>query len=435
MRPPGFALRLPLALALVLVFSVTGARAQLNDAEQRIVAAVKERSVPALTFLERTVRVNSGTLNADGVREVGKLYRAELDNLGFATKWVDMPADMHRAGHLIATRDGARGKRLLLLGHMDTVFESNSKVVPWDVHGDRVRGQGVTDMKGGNVILLEALRALRSAGVLDGAEISVMLTGDEERMGRPVELARADLIEIARRSDAVLSFEGNGPGNTVAIARRSAGGWALDVTAKPGHSSRVFTSALGYGAVFEAARILNAFRETLIESGVTFNPGVALGGTTVDYADLTASGSAFGKSNVIAKKFSLRGDLRYLTPEQGARVKQRMREIVGASLPGTSATIQFTDSYPPMPPTDDGRKLLEMYSQASLDAGLGPARAGDPDLRGAGDVQHAAPFVAGIDGLGARGSGAHTDDEDLEMASIERGAIRAALLIHRLTRQ
>ena len=450
-----------LAWVAVQALACAQAHAQLNDAEQRISDSIRQRSSAALQFLEKTVRINSGTLNVDGVREVGQLYRAEFEALGFTTRWAEMPAQMRRAGHLIAIRTPGAGNianavyaanaagalsatgavsaagvanapRLLLLGHMDTVFEKGSSVALWERRGDRVRGQGVNDMKGGNLVMLEALHALNFIGALDGATISVILTGDEERTGSPLALARADLVELAKQSDAALSFEANGPRGEASITRRSSGGWTLTVKARPGHSAGVFSSGAGYGAVFEAARILNAFREQLIEPYLTFNPGVAVGGTKVEYADATATGSAFGKNNVIAKEFIVRGDLRFLTSEQGARTQSKMREIVGASLPGTSATIEFRDGYPPMPATARGEKLLALYSNASQDAGFGRSLAMDPARRGAGDIQFAAPHVAGIDGLGARGSGSHTDDEDLEIASIERNAIRAAIFIHRL---
>ena len=436
--PPGVA---PLArsgiaaLALCALFAAGAARAELSDVERRIVDAVRARTPHALELLERTVRINSGTLNVAGVREVGAVYRSELEALGFSVRWADMPPEMNRAGHLVATQaaDPAyKGPRLLLLGHMDTVFEKASPVAAWERRGERVRGQGVSDMKGGNVILLEGLRALHAFGQLDGAAVTVLLTGDEERVGSPLERARAALVEAAKASDAALSFEGGGPRGEASITRRSSGSWTLTVKAKPGHSAGIFSPQSGYGAVFEAARILNAFREQLIEPNVTFNPGVVVGGTQVDYSDATAAGNAFGKTNVIAKDFVVRGDLRYLTPEQGERTKQKMRDIVAASLPGASATIAFRDGYPPMPPSDGGRKLIATLSQASQDAGFGPAEAMDPARRGAGDVQFAAPYIAGIDGLGARGSGSHTDDEDLEIASIERNAIRAAIFMQRL---
>ncbi len=424
-------------LLAAFCLTATAAHAQLSDMERRIVTAVKERSPAALALLERSVRVNSGTLNPEGVREVGAIFRAELDALGFATRWIDMPPEMQRAGHLVATREGRQGKRLLLIGHLDTVFEKNSPVIPWDPRGDRVRGQGVSDMKGGDVVMVEALRALKAVGALDGTSIAVIMTGDEERAGDPVVVARRDMVELARQSDAALAFEGSirRPGMDMAsYARRSSGGWLLKVTAKSGHSGQVFREGFGYGAVYEAARIVNEFRDKLIEPDLTFNVGVFVGGTEARIDESTARGSAFGKGNVIAKEAVVRGDLRYLTPEQGARVKERMRAIVASNLPQTAATISFTDNYPPQAPTEAGMQLLELYSKASADAGFGPIGAVAPADRGAGDVQFVASLIPGLDGLGAAGSGAHTDNEDLELASIERGAIRAALLIYRMTR-
>lgn len=426
------------AVAAACLLAATAAWGQLSETEQRLVAAVKARSPEALGLLERTVRVNSGTMNTEGVREVGRILRAELDALGFETRWAEMPAEMKRAGHLVATRKGDRGKRVLLIGHLDTVFELESTVAPWDPAGARVRGQGVSDMKGGNVVMIEALRAMKAAGVLEGSTISVIFSGDEERVGSPRDAARADMVELAKASDLALAFEASARsregGHMASYARRSAGGWSLVVTARPGHSGGVFSGNSGYGAIFEAVRIVDEFRRELQEPNLTFNPGLIVGGTSASYDHDSATGTAFGKNNVIAREATVKGDLRYLTPEQGERAKARMREIVSRSLPHAQASITFTESYPPQAPTQAGKELLEAFSRASEDAGLGPIRAMDPAFRGAGDVQFVAPYVPAVDGLGAAGSGAHTDFEELEVASIERGAIRAAIMIHRLTR-
>ena len=417
--------------------AATAAWAELSATEQNLVTAVKARSPQALELLERSVRQNSGTLNVEGVRAAGEIFRAELDALGFKTRWVEMPEGMRRAGHLVAEREGTQGKRLLLMGHIDTVFEKESPVAAWDRRGARVRGQGVVDMKGGNVVMVEALRAMQSLGVLEGATIRVILTGDEERMGSPRYVAREPAVDLAKQSDAALSFEASSrmdvPG-TATISRRAAGGWTLQVKARSGHSSRVFTQELGSGAIYEGARILEAFRTQVAEPGLTLNPGLAMGGTEASYDGATASGTALGKNNVIAGAMIVRGDLRFVTPQQGERAKAKMRAIVAASLPYAEATLRFTESYPAMPETEGSRRLLETYSRASDDAGFGPITAQDPDERGAGDVQFVAPYVPVLDGLGTSGSGSHTVDEEMEIASLERGAIRAAILIHRLTR-
>lgn len=437
MKTPN-AIRRGLAVLLVTLAAGAGAGAQTLSAEEaQLLARVRQHTPAALQLLERSVLINSGTLNPAGVREVGALFRQEFDALGFATRWVEMPAEMRRAGHLVAERTGTQGQRVLLIGHLDTVFEKDSPVPPWKSDGRRVHGQGVSDMKGGDVIVLLALRALNDIGALNGRTVRVVFTGDEERVGHPTDVARAALIEAARQSDVALAFEGatkdDAGRDAATVGRRASGGWHLTVTARTGHSAGVFGRD-GFGAVYEAARVVNAFREQLIEPDLTFNAATMVAGTSIKWDDAESQGQAFGKSNVIPRDAQVRGDLRYLTAEQGARVRERMQAIVDQPLPGTRSKITFSESYPPMAPTPGNLKVLDAYSRASVDAGLGPVVAFPPGLRGAGDVQFVAPYVDSLDGLGAAGGGAHTPDEWLEIASIERGALRAALLIYRLTR-
>jgi glutamate carboxypeptidase len=431
----------PLAFAaLTLSLSVWGAAhaAALSPAEQKIVAEVKANAPQGLQLLERSVNINSGTMNHEGVREVGKLFREQFDQLGFATRWIDMPPAVKRAGHLVATREGKQGKRLLLIGHLDTVFEKDSPVQLWKREGDRVRGQGVNDMKGGDVVIIEALRALHKVGALDDTTITVMFTGDEEHAGDPIEVSRADMVAAAKRSDIALAFEGtvrdkNGK-DTGTIGRRASSSWELEVKGKQGHSSGIFTDNAGYGAVYEAARIVDGFRQQVIEPDLTFSPGLILGGTDVAVDATGATGQASGKTNVISRVATVKGDLRYLTYEQRDRAHAKMRAIVAQNLPGTSANIVFHDAYPPMAPTAGNIAVLKTYSQASSDAGLGEIPALPPGQRGAGDVQFVAALVDSLDGLGVTGNGAHSPDEDLEIASLERATIRTAILLYRLTR-
>lgn len=434
------AIRQTLALLLVTLTAAASGpagAAGLNGDELVLTGLVRKHTPDALKLLERSVLINSGTLNPAGVREVGALFGAEFEALGFKTRWVDVPADMKRAGHLVAERVGEQGRRVLLIGHLDTVFEKDSPVPPWQNDGRKVRGQGVSDMKGGDVIILLALRALNDIGALQGRTVRVVFTGDEERVGSPAEVARAALIDAAKLSDVALAFEGAAQDEqgrpTGTVGRRASGTWHLQVTARTGHSSGVFGRD-GFGALYEAARILNAFREQLREPDLTFNAATLVAGTSVAWDDGQSQGTAFGKTNVIPRDAQARGDLRYLTPEQGARARERMQAIVEQSLPGTRARITFSESYPPMAPTPGNLRLLDSYSRASEDAGLGAVAAFPPGQRGAGDVQFVAPFVDSLDGLGAGGGGAHTPDEYLDIASIERSAIRAALLIYRLTR-
>ncbi len=425
-------LLLPL-LALALMQSQTGA---LTSEERALTAFVDANNDRALALLEKAVNINSGTMNFAGVRAVGALLRPEFDALGFKTEWVD-GASFERAGHLVADHPGP-GPRILLIGHLDTVFEPDSPFQKFErLDANRAMGPGITDMKGGNVVMIQALKALHSIGALKTMNIVVVLTGDEEAGGRPLAASRAALVKAAQGALVAIGFEdGASDPRTAVIGRRGTTGWELRVKGKPAHSSQIFNAENGYGAIFEAARILNAFREKLAgQPHLTFNPGVIVGGTSVEYDAPASRGTGFGKSNVIAEHTVVTGDVRALSPGQFEAAKTTMRDIVAASLPQTSATLTFDDGYPPLAPTPGNERLLALYNQASLDVGTGGVVAVDPDKAGAADVS----FVAGhagmiLDGVGLMGSGGHTVNETADLRTLPSMAKRMAVLLARLRR-
>lgn len=421
-----------LIVALSSVAQVERACAQtLSTEEQRIAAYVDAHLEDAVRLLEQTVNIASATQNLEGVRSVGRAFQSEFRSLGFTSKWVEMPPQMSRAGHFFAEHTGTRGRRILLIGHLDTVLEGKRFVRD----GKVAHGNGTVDMKGGNIVLLYALKALHGAGALKGSRIIVFMTGDEENVGSPLEVSRRDLLEAARRSDVALGFEA-GIENTATVARRGSSDWRLEVKATTGHSSGIFSPGVGSGAVFEASRIINAFYEQLRgEQYLTFNPSVIAGGTDVAFDNRDDKGTATGKTNVIAQTVVVRGDLRFISEQQREAAKAKMTEIVSRSLPQTKSQITFEDNYPAMSPTPDNYALLKILDQASVDLGLGRVEAFDPGGRGAGDISFVAPFISGLDGLGARGGGSHTADEFVELDTLSIQIKRAALLIYRLTRQ
>ena len=429
--------RIRILICLALAGVAGSAAAGLQPVEQAIVAAVNARQPQALDLLEQAVNINSGTLNFDGVREVGELFGTAFDELGFETRWIE-GADFDRAGHLIATH-GSRGRHFLLIGHLDTVFEMESPFQHYErISETHATGPGTTDMKGGDVIILEILHALRTAGVLDDMQFTVIFTGDEERSGRPLDLARREFIEAARDADYALGFEdGDGNPETAVISRRGSIGWTLEVQGTPAHSSQIFSEEVGYGAVYEAARILDGFRTELAgEEYLTFNPGMIVGGTEADLDRATSSGNAYGKANVIAAKAIATGDIRTLTPKQLDSAQERMQAIVAKSLPGTSAVLEFGEGYPPLAPTDGNRQLLEIYSKSSEDLGHGPVTAVDPARAGAADVSFASGLVEGaLCGLGLMGTGGHTELETADLRTLASQTQRAALLIWRLSQR
>lgn len=423
-------------LAIILVFaSITVFSQNLSSQEKKIIKLIDKDLDEAKNFLIKAVNINSGTMNHEGVRKVGKLFGDAFDELSMKSRWVSLPDSVNRAGHLVVEKTGSKGKRLLLIGHLDTVFEEDSPFQKYEPIGDnKAKAPGGQDMKGGDVVILYALKALHAAGVINDATITVVMTGDEEKPGRPLSISREALIEAGKRSDLALGFEGGRPGYGV-VARRSSSGWKLEVEGTRSHSSRIFSENVGSGAIFEVARILNAFHEDVKgEQYLTFNPGVILGGTMVDYDPALNKGTAFGKTNVVAQTVLVQGGIRTISMEQLKNTQEKMKEIVeNGNLPGTSASISFGDGYPPMAPTDENRALLAEFDQVSKDLGYGPVEPFDPGARGAADVSFVS-FIPGIDGLGMFGEGAHTPQEIVDMGSLELAVKRAAILIYRLTR-
>ncbi len=389
----------------------------------------------SVALLEELVNLNSGTFNVAGVKQVGARLEREFSALGFTTRWVSMDA-VGRAPHLVAERRGRKGRHLLLIGHMDTVFEPFSPFRTFVRNGERATGPGAHDMKGGLVVMLEALKALRSMGALDNRTITVFITADEELPGEPASVSRAEFIAAGQRADATLCFESGvsiDGRDYVSTARRGATDWRLEVEGKAAHSSGVFREDVGNGAVFEISRIIARFHDELREPNLTFHPAMIVGGGT---AKLDANGiaTATGRVNIVAADARAIGDIRALTPEQLERVKQKMQAIVAASLPQTTSKISFNDLMPPMAPTPRNQQLRAQYSAQSEAAGLGPVLELDPMLRGAGDSAWVSPYVATITGLGTAGAGSHTVSESIELASLQKHAKRAALLIRALTR-
>jgi glutamate carboxypeptidase len=412
---------------------------QVSPEEAAVARSIDARADEAIALLERIVNINSGTMNFEGVREVGRVLAAELEGIGFDVELTDGSA-YGRAGHLIARNKpaDATGPHLLLIGHLDTVFEPESPFQTFTMTSDTTAtGPGVVDMKGGDVVIVEAMRALREAGELDNLRITIVMTGDEEASGRPLDLSKAALIEAAVAADIAIAFE-NGDSNprTAVVARRGSTGWRLDVTGTPAHSSQLFQPEVGSGAIYETARILTEWHRALAgEPNLTFNPGVIVGGTAVEYDAAESAGTAFGKSNVVAESAAVTGDLRSISIEQLERARARMAFIAGQNLPGTSATVTFDEGYPPLAPTGGNYRMLDLFDQVSRDLGFGPVTAVNPRNAGAADVSFTAGLVdLAIDGLGPGGGNDHTVDEWIILPTLAMQTRRAAVMIMRLAR-
>ncbi len=418
-----------------------GALAQVISPEQKaIVAYVDANEQASNALLEKLVNINSGTHNLEGVRAVGKVIMPQLEQLGFKVRWVPMD-EVHRAGTLVAEHPcpepGKCGKRMLLIGHMDTVFDKDSPFQIYTVSGHIGTGPGVNDMKGGLVDMLYALKALQAAGVLKQMEITIVLSGDEEEHGEPAEISRRDMLAAAKHSDVALEFEGTPRFDGIfygSVSRRSSISWKIETTGESGHSSAIFSDGKGYGAIYELTRILDAFRTQLPEQYLTFNVGMVLGGTDVNVDKDGISGSATGKGNVIPPKAFASGDIRTISNEQSDRVEKKMEAIVARHLAKTNATIKFGEGYPAMAPTAESRALLRILNQVNQSLGFAPMPELDPMKRGAGDIAFVSPPLPGLAGIGATGEGAHAPGETIDLSAQPINTKRAALLMYRLSK-
>jgi len=420
-------------LIIICIHGISQAQ-RLNRIEKKIVKQVQAMDSESIDFLEKVVNINSGTLNKKGVREVGTHFETAFKSIGFVTDWIEMPEEMNRAGHFFASLDGTKGKKLLLIGHLDTVFEENSPFQRFErINDSTAYGPGANDMKGGDVVVLYALKALADLNLLKEANITVAFTGDEESTGKPLSISRLHLIEAAKKADIALGFENSTGFDNATIARRGASGWKVEVEGKRAHSSGIFRDNIGAGAIFEMSRILNSFYEEVRgEEYLTFNPGTILGGTFINYDAQKSSGDAFGKTNVIAQTAVVHGGLRFISEEQKEKARAKMREIVSQNLPQTKSIVTFTDSYPAMGPTEGNKALLSILNEVSLSLGQDGVTAYDPGKRGAADISFVADYVDGLDGLGTMGNGAHTPKETVNLKTMNALIQRTAIFIYRL---
>lgn len=424
-------------LVVLLFFLSMNLQSQMSKIEQKIIKSVDKHTDTSLELLRKAVNINSGTMNFDGVKKVGALFKAELDQLGFNTELTSGEA-YGRAGHLIATKVGKKGPKLLLIGHLDTVFELDSPFQEYKMLNDSLmNGPGVSDMKGGDVIIILAMHALKDAGVLEDMHIEIIMTGDEEKSGDPLELSKKDLIDAAKRADIALGFENaDGRAETIVTSRRGSSDWELKVKGKPAHSSQIFSDNVGVGAIYEASRILNEFYQKLSkEENLTFNPGFIIGGTSLSLNSELTGGSALGKTNVVAQEVVVRGDIRAISLDQLEKAKQIMMGIASKNYNGTVAEIIFGDGgYPPLASTSGNKTLLENYNRVSQDLGFGSITTVNPRNAGAADISFTSGHVdMAIDGLGLTGGSAdHTIKETGNLNHLSVQAKRAAVLLYRL---
>ena len=401
----------------------------INAEEQEMLVWLDEREEEMLALLERITNMNSGSLNSAGLDAVAAVFDEELRGLGFSTsrlpgELIEMPScpgsdySVDLADHLLARRPG-NGSRLLLMGHIDTVFPPDSPFQTFRRQGDTIYGPGVADMKGGLVVMLYALKALAAADALDEAAFTVLLNSDEE-MGSLS--SRKYLEEEALNHDWGLVYESSGI-DTMTRQRKGIGQARLVVTGRAAHSGGAHEQ--GLSAIKELAyKIVQIENMTNYETGLTVNVGVVNGGEA---------------RNTISPCAEALIDLRYPQPEQGVAAVELWREIFERvySYPVDSGEIT-TESYinlhrPPKIPTPESDYLLDktiaIGRLLGQDIGIVDSGGGtDGSLtQGVG--------LPTIDSLGIAGTGAHSNREEARASSLAERAALSAVLMRRLSRE
>lgn len=382
----------------------------VSDLQERL----EGRRDAAERLLADLVDEPSGSLFLEGVARAIERLARELDGLGFA---VDLHREQGLPRHLTARRVArpstslrmnGGGGRVLLVGHADTVFPP-SDLRRLTKEGDRYRGPGVADMKGGLVVALEAVRALDREAAPD---LEVVVNGDEE-LGSPDS---RDLVrERARGARAALVFENSEEELDVIVGRKGLGRASIRVRGRAAHAG--IEPEKGASAVVEMAREVLAISKLADPArGLGVVVGTARGGIS---------------RNTVPPEAELEIDLRFRDIEDGRRALEAIREIAARTeVPGTSAALTAELHRPPMDPRGAGGALLPLASRCAQALGLtlrGVATGGGSDANLTADLG-----VPTLDGLGVVGREIHTKDEWCLARSVQTRAALAAMIIGHL---
>ena len=374
---------------------------------QRIVDA----RLPAfLQELETMVNIDCGSYTPNGVNRIADLVADALRDAGASVERIaHRPAgDAAQLGDLVIGRFVGEGAPILLIGHMDTVFDAGTAAErPFRIEGDRAFGPGVTDMKAGLIAGLHAIAGLHEAGARPA--ITFVANPDEE-IGSP--FSTPVIRELAPGHRAALVLECARANGDIVSARKGIADYHLTLTGRAAHAG--VEPEKGRSAILEAAHQVLALHAL---NGrwptVTVNAGVIHGGT---------------RPNVVAERCELQVDLRAATTEAfDAAAAEVARIAAEPTVADVRADLRRIASHPPMEKTDASARLVDAAVRLAAELGF-PLR--DAATGGASDANTTAALgIPTIDGLGPVGGDDHSVDEWLDVGSIvPRTTLLAALI-------
>lgn len=372
---------------------------------RKILSFLRDRQSDMAALLTRLVELESPTDHKSSVDQLSAFLAEQLRGLG-AT--VEVLAQTKFGDHIRARWGDGDGGALLLC-HMDTVWRVGTLAErPVRIEGGRLYGPGAEDMKGGIVIALWALRALRELGLFPERPVTMLLNSDEE-IGS--ETSRPIIEAEACKHRVVFVLEPPEPPNgSYKTQRKGVGRYHVAVTGRAAHSGADHEK--GINAVEELARqILTIQGFTDYETGTTFNVGVVGGGT---------------RSNVVPAEAWADVDVRVVTAEETSRAETRMRSLK-AHLAGAVMTVTGGVNRPPMVRTPEIAALFSKAESLARDMGIPLSESA---TGGASDGNLTAALgVPTLDGMGVVGDGGHALHEYAAIDSMpERAAILAAML-------
>jgi glutamate carboxypeptidase len=376
---------------------------------QEIAGWMQAHEGEELAFLESLVNQDSGTHDRTEVNRLCDRLAAAYAGLGFS---VERISQTEYGDHLLASHGNmGAGRRILCVGHMDTVFPAGTATSrPFRVEGNRATGPGVLDMKGGLTLLLFALRALAEteSAAWRGMGVSVLVNSDEE-IGSPTSSGL--IAELAKRHDAAIVMEPARPAGECVIARKGVGHFRVEVLGRQAHAGS--QPELGINAIWELAQKVCALQALNdLGRGTTVNVGVVRGGE---------------RSNVVPDYACADVDIRIWNLEEGNRILRAFNEIVGRStVPGATGKLSGAISTPPWQTDDGTRRMLKLLQQAgkSLEIEIQGVATG-----GGSDGSRTAQHIPTLDGLGPIGSRAHSPEEFMEVPSLRERTALLALFI------
>jgi glutamate carboxypeptidase len=364
---------------------------------------------PFLRDLEALVNIDSGTYTKGGVDAVGHYLRERFAAAGCT---VTIYPQTEYGDNLVAMRHGNGRGRIMLVGHMDTVFpEGEAQRRPFALNNGRATGPGILDMKSGLLVGLYALLVLREQGFSDFETIAMVCNSDEE-IGSPA--SRPLIRDIAGRSDAVFVLEPGRARGQLVTARKGVGLYRLEVRGVAAHAG--VEPRKGRSAILELAHQVQAFQalnDTI--PGVTVNVGVVGGGE---------------RPNVVPDYAYALIDLRAADMAGITAVQEAMERIVSHPLvPGTQVTLSGSFVHLPFAKSPRSARLVALAQEVGRELGLELSE--EASGGGSDGNTTAAMGVATLDGLGLSGALAHNPGEYIELDSIVPRIALVAQLIRR----